>query len=521
MKYFITSNTNLLNSNKLWKDNFFEGKIKLDDYNKIFISLNNKNILSKHENFVGVIYLNDYFNISYKKFVSIIKKIVKKNSNKKFFFLFYLHLTNNYQLDKQHKFKANMIYNEIHKLQYSNIFTNLTISSSTEYFSIRNKYYLRCPFSLDGLINISKEIRKIISSQSYKPFKLIILDCDNTLWGGTVGEDGIDNIKYSEDDDGKIFEDAQRHLKYLKSQGFLLSISSKNNENDVWKAFHKRNMQLTKKDFLFPKINWFEKYENIKRILKEMSLKEDDVLFIDDNKLEIDKIKKKLPKISVFSSQDVSEYLEQLQSHPRLQKIEILKEDIKKYHQYNLKKKYENLKTKLSNLDDIYYELRQKIKIINLNSSNINRAEQLFNKTNQFNFSTNRYNKKQLINFKNKSEATIKLISLKDKFGDHGIIGSYVLIQKKNFIFITDFLLSCRILSRKIEEYLIYLIIKKYKNKEVFLRYIKTDKNKELIKVFLTNNSLNKKKSLNKFKIKGELYKIVLNERLQYAKKFF
>ena len=84
MKYFITSNTNLLNSNKLWKDNFFEGKIKLDDYNKIFISLNNKNILSKHENFVGVIYLNDYFNISYKKFVSIIKKIVKKNSNKKF-----------------------------------------------------------------------------------------------------------------------------------------------------------------------------------------------------------------------------------------------------------------------------------------------------------------------------------------------------------------------------------------------------------------------------------------------------
>ena len=121
-----------------------------------------------------------------------------------------------------------------------------------------------------------------------------------------------------------------------------------------------------------------------------------------------------------------------------------------------------------------------------------------------------------------KSNKTIGFIaSIKDKFGDHGIIGSYVLIQKKNFIFITDFLLSCRILSRKIEEYLIYLIIKKYKNKEVFLRYIKTDKNKELIKVFLTNNSLNKKKSLNKFKIKGELYKIVLNERLQYAKKFF
>ena len=85
MKYFITSNTNLLNSNKLWQDNFFKKKIKLDDYNKIFISLNNKNILSKHENFVGIIYLNDCFDINYKKFVSLIKKIVKKNSNKKFF----------------------------------------------------------------------------------------------------------------------------------------------------------------------------------------------------------------------------------------------------------------------------------------------------------------------------------------------------------------------------------------------------------------------------------------------------
>ena len=115
-------------------------------------------------------------------------------------------------------------------------------------------------------------------------------------------------------------------------------------------------------------------------------------------------------------------------------------------------------------MDDIYYELRQKIKILDINNSNINRAEQLFNKTNQFNFSTNRYNKNQLKSIKNRANATIKLLSLSDKFGDHGIIGSYIYIHQKNYIIVSDFLLSCRILSRKIEEFIIYLIQKKNKN---------------------------------------------------------
>ena len=521
MRYFVTSNINLLNTNKAWKNDFLNKTIKLDNYNKIFISLSNRQILSKYENFIGIIYLNDYLKSNNKKFLTIIKRIISANQNKKFFFLFYLHLSNNYQLDKKYKLQTNMIYNEILKFKYQNIFTNLTASASNEYFSTRNKYYLRCPFSLNGLFNLSNEVKKIITSHSAKPFKLIILDCDNTLWGGLIGEDGISSIKYSEDEDGKVFEEVQKHLKYLKKQGFLISISSKNNEKDVWKAFKDRKMELSKNDFLFSKINWLEKYTNIKKILRELSLKEDDVLFIDDNKLEIDKVKKKIPKISILSSEDISEYLEKLQSHPRLQKLKILEEDKKKYYHYNLKNKYENLKTKLNSLDDIYHELKQKIKIIDINNSNINRAEQLFNKTNQFNFSTNRYNKNQLTNIKNKNNTTIKLLSLSDKFGDHGIIGSYICIHQKNCIIVSDFMLSCRILSRKIEEYVIYLILKENKNKDVYLRHIKTDKNKELIKIFLENNYFKKVNIKINTKLKGELYKVLLNKRLNNVKKFF
>ena len=106
MRYFVTSNINLLNTNKVWKNDFLNKIIKLDNYNKIFISLNNRQILSKYENFVGIIYLNDYLKSNIKRFTTIIKKIISTNQNKKFFFLFYLHLSNNYQVDKKYKLQG-------------------------------------------------------------------------------------------------------------------------------------------------------------------------------------------------------------------------------------------------------------------------------------------------------------------------------------------------------------------------------------------------------------------------------
>ena len=136
MKYFVTSNTNLLNSNKVWKDTFLNKLIELDEYDKIFISLNDRKILSKYENFIGIIYLNNYFKSNFNQFISIIKRIIKSNKNKNFFFLFYLHLSNNYQLDKKYKLQANKIYNDILKLKCSNIFANLTISNSSKYLAL-------------------------------------------------------------------------------------------------------------------------------------------------------------------------------------------------------------------------------------------------------------------------------------------------------------------------------------------------------------------------------------------------
>ena len=206
----------------------------------------------------------------------------------------YLQLYDNFQIDKINKKKSLEIYKKLLNVELQNSTSEFISSSTEDFFNNRNQYYLRCPFSYSGLENIAINISSNMSKINSKPFKLIILDCDNTLWGGVLGEDGPEGIKYLEDGDGTVFYDVQNYLKALKNCGFLLSIASKNISSDVWNLMEKRKMILRKKDFLVPKINWDEKYLNVEKILNSLSLKEDDVLYVDDDELERKKIKQRL-----------------------------------------------------------------------------------------------------------------------------------------------------------------------------------------------------------------------------------
>jgi len=525
MKFFISSNVNILGANSAWNYLKKKNQISIDGYNKILVSLNDSRIISENNCFFNIIYLNDYLKSDYIKIINSYKKIIKKNKSKNFFFIIYLQLFDNYEEDKLIKKKSIKVYNELINLKTNNVFTEIISTSCKNVFSLRNNYYLRCPFSQDEIIELSSKIKNHILKITSKTFKLIILDCDNTLWGGTLGEDGVESIEYSEDGNGKIFLDVQKHFEKLKGQGFLLSIASKNNEKDVWIAMNKRKMALNRKDFLFPKINWNEKYLNIRQTLNELSLKEDDVLFIDDDALEREKIKKEFSKMSILDIDDLGNYLNLLMEHPRLQKLSILKEDKKKYYQYNLKNKYHDLKAQSREVEKVYSELKQKVNLQKINSSNINRAEQLFNKTNQFNFSVNRYNKDQIKKINSHKNCFIRLFSLKDKFGDHGIIGLIVFNKIKNAIYISDFMISCRVLSRKIEEYILYHVLN-VSNVEIgYIIFKKSDKNSELISKFLGNNFFSKLpngeiKKL-KFSQKSTIYRIDINKDLKNVKKYF
>ncbi len=238
--HYLTSNFNLMNSNSYW-DKLKNNHTVIDkNYNGLIISLNKKN-LDNYIFFHSILYI-DAFNLNQtikelKNFIQIVKKLKKK--------YFFLYLFNNfYKNPIQEKILNDYLFKI--KFDLENLIVKI-FNHNSKLFSDRNRIYIRFPFELKFIKLISNEIKKNIIFFSYKPYKLIILDCDNTLWGGILDEDGDENINYGGDGDGQLFHQFQLFLKEKKKQGFVLTISSKNNEKKVWEVMKKRGMILQKK----------------------------------------------------------------------------------------------------------------------------------------------------------------------------------------------------------------------------------------------------------------------------------
>lgn len=502
----LTSNFNLLHNNSAW-DHLSKNNFIIDtEFNNFFLILNNINTVKKFETIHALLDLNN------KNKIEIIKKIneLKKNTHLKNIFL-YIFVDNNLKKKLETIKKIELKNNSKLNLQFFS--KNKKIKKNN-----RNNKFISFPYDISAIDEFSRIILNTLKIFKSKPYKLIILDCDNTLWGGILDEDNK-KIIYSNKGKGKIFNDFQIYLKSLKDKGYLLSICSKNNEKNVWNLMRFKKMVLQKKDFLSPKINWEEKNGNIKKILTNLSLREEDTLFIDDNFIELQKVKNEIKKINCLHF-DQKSIFSNLNKDERLNKIIILKEDRLKYRQYKLKYKYDELKEKNRlnlNTNDFLKTLKQKIEFINCDSSNFERAIQLINKTNQFNFSLNRYNANDLRKILNDKNYYLKLVNFKDKFGNHGVVGLFILKFDGKNILITDLLLSCRILYRKIEDYIIFNIIKIFGNQKITIEYKNTILNDKLIPIFLKNDFFRKLKNEKEKKI----YLINKTKNLYESKKIF
>ena len=449
------------------------------NYNGTIISFNKKN-LNNYNFFYTLFYIDNFnFNQTIKE-LKTLSQIVKKNKDK----IFFLYIFKNFNENPIQKKLFNDNFSKL-KLDLENIYIKNFDHLSKKFFSERNKIYIRFPFEIKFINFITNEIKKDIFFFTSKPYKLIILDCDNTLWGGILDEDGYEKIKYSGDGDGQIYSQFQEFLKMKKQQGFMLSISSKNNEENVWLAMKKREMILQKKDFISPKINWHDKAHNIKQIINQLTLRPKDCLFIDDNKIELQKVKSQIKNINLIDVSDPLTILNKINSDPRLFKHKILKEDLNKYNQYKLKSKFEKISEDKDHSFNFYKKLKQTAKFEKIDEKNFNRAVQLFNKTNQFNFALNRYSNTSFKKILKNKAYEVELINFKDKFGDHGIIGAYILKKKHNKNHLIDFVLSCRVLNRYLEDFIIIKILKKNMNKNLSILYNKNKVNNVLIPIFL------------------------------------
>lgn len=508
MEHFITSNFNLLHTNSIWnKLNKFA--LIDDNYDNHFLAINNPSIRKKFKYIHNILYLD---NTNYQSQIKKIQQVSKlKIKNLIFFYIFY-NLPNQKKINKTAEYIKQKLRDK-DKI----IFTNF-LNFKNKFFDRRNLLTLKNPLKINYFEIIIKKIFENIKSTQIKPYKLIILDCDNTLWGGVLDEAKKEGIKYGKKNEGLLFSDFQKKLKKLKQKGFILSISSKNNEKSVWSTMKNRSMILNKNDFIAPKINWGNKEDNIKQTLNELTLRAADTVFIDDNIVEIQRVKESIKDINTIHIKNPEDTKIILENDKRFLKYDVLKEDRSKYNQYKIKSKFEEHLKNTKKIDyNFFKKLNQKVIFLKCNKKNIDRTLQLFNKTNQFNFFLNRYKKNEIIKILNDQNYNITLIKFEDKFGSHGIIGTYITKRDTNNINIIDFALSCRVLNRYLEDFIILNILKKYKNKKVYIQYKKSNLNDKLIPPFLKKSFFNLYSSSKKI----YRYKLSINNEIKQIKKIF
>ena len=474
----------------------------LDEFNS---SLSIKKIKEVADNLITL--LKNKANITNLPVIALVSFSQKKNilqnvkTNNEIFYNYFIK-----QIDRLQKKRSNVYF--------FNLDNALENYGYEETFDNRNWYLANCRLSTFGIEKVAECANLIISKIFSPEKKLLVLDCDNTLWGGVIGEDGLKSISLGEDGIGKAYCDFQRVISSLKKQGLLLAISSKNNYKDVIEVFNHESMILKKKDFISFKINWEEKYKNIKLIAEELNINLDSIVFWDDNPLERDKIKNNLPDVlTIEPSNEVIEWPNQLKSLNVFSKLKTTKEDKKKTYQYKARAKFvKNLKN-FKDQNKYLRTIKLKAKKISISKTSINRAVQMINKTNQLNLRSVRYVQKEVESLNNKNNIVF-LTSLKDVYGDHGIIGLLIAKQlTKNILFLDTLLVSCRVFGRNIETWMLDQLKKtalKMGFKEIYAEYIPTKKNQVASKL-LENHNFKKSNDkslfkLKKFKLNGNLF---------------
>ena len=313
--------------------------------------------------------------------------------------------------------------------------------------------------------------------------KCIVLDLDNTLWGGIIGEDGFDGIELGHSSNGKAFVDFQKELLSLWNHGIILAINSKNNFDDAMKVINEHpNMILRKKNFASIQINWDDKAQNLKQIAEELNIGLNSIAFFDDDKINRERIRQEFPEVlTIEAPDDPSQFsliLKNLNDFNVLQRTD---EDIKRGQMYAQQKERKELEKSISNLDDFLEQLDIKVKMKNSSEFLIPRISQLTLKTNQFNLTTRRYQEEEIRNFTNDHKFIVGCAQVLDKFGDNGITGVYIINKQDKIWSIDTFLLSCRIMGRGVENGILSQILIDAKHngvKEIRANFIPTQKNK-------------------------------------------
>lgn len=323
--------------------------------------------------------------------------------------------------------------------------------------------------------------------------KCIVLDLDNTLWGGVIGEDGVSGIKLGPTPQGRPYWEFQKHLLSLYKRGVILAINSKNNPADALEAIQKHPHMVLKPDhFASIQINWNDKATNMRALAKEINIGLDSLVFFDDDHLNRALIRSELPEVTVIDlPSNPAHYSSVLLELNEFNAFQLTDEDLKKGEIYAQQRKRDAFAQSTTNLDDFLKGMDIVVTLEPVNEFTIPRIAQLTQKTNQFNLTTRRYMQEEIEAIAANKDSMMAAVRVEDKFGDNGLTGVVIVKKQKDEWLIDSFLMSCRVIGRKVEDTLLSYIVGQARiagAKKVVGEYIPTKKN-DLVKDFFKSNS--------------------------------
>ena len=364
-----------------------------------------------------------------------------------------------------------------------------SLFGKTLWYDARYWHHSKHAFSLDACGLVASQASALIASGKGNSKKCIVLDLDNTLWGGIIGDDGINGIQLGSGIEGEAFLEFQQYLLALKDRGVLLTICSKNDDDIARDVFlNHPDMPIQLNDIAVFKANWRNKAENIRDIAATLNIGLDSMVFVDDNPVERQLIREFLPEVAVVElPEDPTAFIETIDRGFFFETVVFSHEDSKRsqlYKQNTIRLEHQK---KFDSIDEFLYSLEMESEVGSLCDTYLPRFVQLINKSNQFHLTTTRYTESEIQTMIGDDKKILRYFRLKDKFGDNGLVSAVIMEHQEEAFFIDTWVMSCRVLSRGMEEFIcneIITLAKKAQSKIVRGKFIPSKKNKLVVDLY-------------------------------------
>jgi FkbH-like protein len=353
-------------------------------------------------------------------------------------------------------------------------------------FDYKQFFFGDMKIALDYIPHLANDLMSYIIGYMGISKKCIVVDLDNTLWGGIIGEDGFNGIKLGPEPPGNAYMEFQKTLLSLNHRGIILAINSKNNYEDAIRVIKEHPYMVLKEDhFGCMRINWNDKVSNMREIANELNIGLDSMVFLDDDPVNREFMKVSLPQVLTADlSQDPSQYANIVKNMNEFSVFTITNEDQQRGKMYAEQRKRDELEQAAPDLENFLKQLDLKISVKGSNDFTIPRISQLTLKTNQFNLTTKRYQESDIRKFTGDPNYFVGCVQVEDKFGDNGITGVFIVHKENQKEWLVDtFLLSCRVMGREVEKGIlghILSIAKKNGVERLKAQYIPSQKNKPI-----------------------------------------